>query len=124
MAGSGQKNDFKRGLPCIKAAWVVCDIRNRMVRRLRTRAPDLVVRRHFSRLHIFSSAEVNKFRGWCFALKLAGTWWYVSPPRARMFGSRIRLTFRLNRRRFTVWMRDFEALRVTDLQYYKDMYDE
>ena len=95
-----------------------------MVRRLRTRAPELVVQRHFSRIRVFSSAEVNLFRSWCFALKLAGTWWYVSPPRARMFGSRIRLTFRLNRRRFTVWVRDFEALRVTDMVYYADMHDE
>ena len=95
-----------------------------MVRRLRTCAPELAVQRHTSRLHGFSSGEVNRFRGWCFALKLAGTWWYVSPPRARRFGSRIRLTFRLNRRRFTVWVRDFEALRVTDMVYYADMPDE
>ena len=95
-----------------------------MVRRLRTRAPELVVQRHFSRIRVFSSAEVNLFRSWCFALKLAGTWWYVSPPRARTFGDRIRLTFRLNRRRFTVWVRDFEALRVTDMVYYADMHDE
>ena len=104
--------------------WIYLIFTIEMVRRLRTRAPELVVQRHFSRIRVFSSAEVNLFRSWCFALKLAGTWWYVSPPRARRFGSRIRLTFRLNRRRFTVWVRDFEALRVTDMVYYADMHDE
>ena len=89
-------------------------------RRLRTPVSD---NERLTRI-VFSSAEVNKLYNCCFALKLAGTWWYMSPPRARTFGDRIRLTFRLKRRRFTVMLRDFKNLRMTELPYYWNMFNE
>ena len=72
----------------------------------------------------FSSKSLNQRRGSCYALKLAGTWWWVSPPRANRVGRKMLLTFRLNRRDFTVWLRDSSKLRVVHCPYYWNLYND
>ena len=71
------------------------------------------VQNWFQRIRRFSSEKVNQDGRVCYALKLAGTWWCMPPPRANRIGSKMLLTFRLNRREFTVWVRNSKNLRVT-----------
>ena len=83
----------------------------------------MTVQNYCRRVNRFSSKSLNQSRGVCYALKLAGTWWWVSPQRANRVGRKMLLTFRLNRREFTVWVRNSEKLRATQLPYYADYYD-
>ena len=94
-----------------------------MVRVLRTPINEMTVQNYSRRVDRFSSQSLNQNCGVCYALKLAGIWWWVSPPRAKRVGRKMLLTFRLNRREFIAWARNFEKLRATQCPYYADYYD-
>ena len=95
-----------------------------MVRVLRTPINEMTVQNYSRRVDRFSSQSLNQNCGVCYALKLAGIWWWVSPPRAKRVGRKMLLTFRLNRRDFTVWLRDSSKLRVVQCPYYWNLYND